>query len=168
MAFGNLSLTAFLNGQGKTGFVLRIALVTGLICFPLGYVSILTFGVLGLILTSIVAQVPTLVMGLFFVKRIYGFSVDFGSSLRILLSSAVAGAVTFFVVSELGFAAWMRLLLGVVLFVVVVVPALLLSRAVTHSDIANLKVMVGGLGALGGLVNKVLNLLERLMTFLRV
>ena len=168
MAFGNLSLTPLLNGQGKTSFVLWIALVTGLVCFPLGYTLILFFGVWGLIVTAVVAQVPMLVMGLSFVKRTYGFTVDFGSSLRILLSSTAAGAVTYFVVSELWFAAWIRLLLGVVLFVAVVVPALLLTKALTRGDIANLKDMVGGLGALGILVTKFLVIIERLMTILRL
>jgi len=168
MAFGNLSFAALLNGQGQTSFVLRIALVTGLICFPLGYLTIMSWGVLGLILTSIVAQIPTMVMGLFFVKRTYGFTVDFGSSLRILLSSAVAGVVTYFAVSQLPFPAWIQLVLGVMLFVVVLVPALLLSRAIARSDIANLRLMTGGLGALGRLISKVLDVFERLMAFLRL
>lgn len=168
LAFGNMSLTAFLNGQGKTGFVLQIGLVTGLICFPLGYASILTFGVWGLILTAIVAQIPELVMGLIFVKRTYGFTVDFAASARILLSSVIAGVATYFLIFELPFTAWLRLLFGMVMFVVVVVPALLLSRAFTRGDIANLKVMVGGLGALGGLVVKVLVVIERLMAFLKL
>ena len=167
-AFGNLSLGALLTGQGKTGFSLKVALVTGLICFPLGYYAILTFGVLGLIFMTIVAQVPSLVMGVVFVKRTYGITVDLVASVRILFSSAVAGVVTYFVVSELWFAAWLRLLLGVVLFVAVVVPALLLSRAVTRGDIANLKVMTDGLGVLGGLVNKFLAVVERLIVFLRL
>ncbi len=168
MAFGNLSLASFLNGQGKTGFVLRISLVTGLICFPLGYASILTFGVWGLILTSIMVQVPTMIMGSLFLKRNYGFTVDFVASARILLSSAIAGAVTYFVVSELMFAPWINLLLGVGLFVVIVVPALLLSKSITRFDIDNLRLMAGGMGALGGLIEKVLHLLEQLMTFLRL
>ncbi len=166
-AFGNLSLPALLNGQGKTGFVLKMAMLTGLIGFPLGFVSIMTFGVLGLILTAIVAPLPSLIMGLIFVKRTYGITVDLAASTRILLSSAIAGAVTYFAVSELAFAAWIRLIIGVALFVVVVVPALIVTRSVTRFDIANLKDMVGGLGALGGIVNKVLSLLERLMTILR-
>ena len=168
MAFGNLSLNALLNGQGKTSFVLRVALVTGLICFPLGYVSILTFGIWGLILTSIVAKVPIFVMKSLYVKRTYGFTVDFGSLARILISSTVAGAVTYFAVSELVFTAWIELLLGVGLFIVVVVPALLLSRSITRFDLANLKLMTGGLGVIGALIGKVINLLDRLMTLFRL
>ena len=167
-ALGNISIPALLYGLGQTKFVLRIAVVTGLICFPLGYFSIMTLGVLGLIITTIVMSLPTIVMGLAFIKKTYGLTVDFISSGRVVLASGLTGTLTYFVVSELVFSAWLRLLLGVVLFVMVVVPALLLSRAVTRSDVVNLKVMAGGLGALGGLVNKALVVIERLMTFLKL
>ncbi|MCW4024566.1 MAG: flippase [Candidatus Bathyarchaeota archaeon] len=166
--FGNLSLSALLNGQGQTSFTLKMALLTGLIGFPLGYFSIMSFGVFGLIFTTIISSAPSLIMGLVFIKRTYSITLDWGSSLRIFLSSAVAGAITYFVVSWLPFAAWIRLLLGVILFFVVLVPALLLSRSVTKVDIVNLKVMTSGLGALSVPVCRVLSLLERIMTLLKL
>jgi stage V sporulation protein B len=168
VAFGNLSLPALLNGQGQTGFTLRMALLTGLIGFPLGYFSIMSFGVLGLILTALGAGMPSLFMGLHFAMKTYGVTVDWGASVRILLSSAIAGAVTYFVVYELSFAAWIELVLGVLVFVVVLVPALMFSRSVTRVDIVNLKLMVGGLGALGRLIGGLLSLLERVMRFLKL
>jgi len=91
-----------------------------------------------------------------------------GSSARILLSSAITGALTFVVVSYLPFAAWLRLLFGVAIFVILLVPSILLSRSITHLDIANLKVMVGGLGPLGELIKKILNLLERIMNLMKL
>lgn len=168
IAFGNISLPAVLNGQGKTGFALRMSLLTGSIGFPFGAISIMTFGVLGLILAVIVTPVPSLIWGLAYIKRTYGMTVDYVSAARILLSSAVTGVVTYFVISELMFAAWIQLLLGVVLFVAVLVPSLLLSRSITRLDIANLKGMMKGLGALGGIINKALSLLEHLMTLLKL
>ena len=61
-----------------------------------------------------------------------------------------------------------RLLLGVAIFVLVLVPALLFTRSITKSDVSNLRFMVGGLGILSGLINKVLSLIEKLMTSLRL
>jgi O-antigen/teichoic acid export membrane protein len=167
-AFGNLSLPAFLNGQGQTSYTLKMSILSGCIGFPLGYVMIMNFGVLGLIFTTLVASVPSIIMGLSFIRRKYELTIDWGASLRIILSSAVAGAGTFFVISELMFAAWIELLLGVVLFVIILVPTLLLSRAVSRADIANLKRMFGGLGTIGVLLDKALSLLERLMGLLRI
>jgi len=168
IAIGNGSLGSLLNGQGKTGFVLRMALVTGLIGFPLGYFFIMSFGVLGLIIATLVSVVPAMIMGLIYVRKTFGMTVDWGSSARILLSSAITGSLTFVVVSYLPFAAWLRLLLGVAVFVLLLVPSILLSHSITHLDIANLKVMVGGLGPLGELIKKILSLLERIMNILKL
>lgn len=167
MALGSQSLIALLNGQGQSRFVLRMALLTGLIGFPLGYVLTMTFGVLGLITSTLVANVPSLIWGLTHVRTTYGAAVDFASSGRILLSSTVTAIITFLIVSELHYAAWIRLLLGVALFIGVLVPVMLLTKSVTRHDIANLRVMAGGMGAIGRLVFKVLGLLERIMSHFR-
>lgn len=167
-AFGSLSIPGFLNGQGQTRFFLKMGLLTGIIGFPMGYFLIMYFGVLGLITTALTAPLPSLILSILFIRRTYGLTVDWASSFRILFSSLLAAAVTYFVVSELFFAGWIELLLGVCVFVVALVPLLLLSRSVTHGDIANLRFMVGGLGMLSGIFSKLLRLIERLMDFLRL
>jgi stage V sporulation protein B len=167
-AFGNLSLAGLLNGQGQTGVVLKMAVLTGIIGFPVGYLLVMNFGVLGLIIASLVTGVPSLIMGLRFVRKIYGVSVDWASSAKIIFSSAVSAATTYSVISELGLASWILLLLGVIIFVMILVPALLLTKAITRSDVGNLRFMLGGLGVFGGLINRVLNLIEKLMSFLRL
>ena len=167
-AFGSLSVPAFLNGQGHTGMFLRMGLLTGVIGLVLGSVLILNFGVLGLVATTLVASIPSLIMALGFIRRTYGLTVDGVSSVRILFSSLLAAALTYFVISELFLASWAELLVGVGIFFVVLVPLLLLSRSVTRGDIANLRFMAGGLGGLGGVICKVLRLVERLMNFLRL
>jgi stage V sporulation protein B len=167
-AFGNLSLTGFLNGQGKTTYMMKLGLLTGLIGFPMGYFLIMNFGVYGLILSTLTATLPSLFIGLGFIKKTYGVVVDWVSSAKILLSSAVAGVLTYIVVAALPLASWILLVIGVPFFVVVVVIALLLTRSISRSDLVNLRGMVGGLGAIGGFFRRVLVLVEKLMNLLRV
>ncbi len=166
-AFGNLSMANLINSQGQTKYILKLTLITAAVGFPLGYALIMTFGVIGLIATSLAASLPTLILGLRFIGKHYGVSVDWKSSARILLSSIVTATITYFVVSELPFASWIRLITGVTLFVVILVPAMLLTKAVTRTDIDNLRNMIGGLGLVGKLLNSLLNMLEKAMTALR-
>ena len=167
-AFGSLSTSNFINSQGQTKLNLKLTLVTAAIGFPMGSVLILQFGVLGLIITTLTAGLPSLFVSLFWITKHYGLTVDWGSSARILLSSAISGALTFLVISQLGFASWIRLIVGVFIFVVVLVPAMLFSRAITKSDVGNLRSMIGGLGALGGLIGRILNLLEKIIIRLKL
>jgi O-antigen/teichoic acid export membrane protein len=118
-AFGNLSVGNLITSQGQTKFVFYLTLVTAVVGFPMGAVLILSFGVLGLIVTSLTAGIPSLIMGLMFIRKHYGVTVDWQASARILISSATAAIVTYAVVSQLGFASWLRLIIGVVIFVVI-------------------------------------------------
>jgi O-antigen/teichoic acid export membrane protein len=161
--FGSLSIGGLLSGQGNTGFILKMAILTIGIGFPVGYVGIIYFGVLGLIITSLIAGLPSLIWGLAFVRKTYGVSVDWLSSAKILVASAIAALVTFGAISMLNFSSSVELILGTAIFLVVLVPSALLVRSVSLRDIESLRGMVDGLGILGRLFSRVLSALIKIM-----
>ena len=75
---GNLML-----GQGFTKFNLNLSLLTVAIGFPVGFLLISSFGVVGLIATSLTVGFPSLFVGLRFIKKHFGVSVDWVSSVKI-------------------------------------------------------------------------------------
>ena len=167
-ATGNLSMGNLLNSQGQTQFVLKLTIITAAIGFPLGYALIMTFGVIGLIIISLTASTPTIVIGLRFINKQYGVTVDWKSSARILLSCLITAALTYFVMSALTFASWIRLIIGVSIFMIILVPAMLLTKAITRPDIDNLRSMTSSLGPVSNLLDSILNLIEKLMTTMRL
>ncbi|MDH5376662.1 MAG: flippase, partial [Candidatus Bathyarchaeota archaeon] len=66
---GSLSLGNFLNGQGKTKFTLKLTLLTISIGLPLSTILIPKFGITGLIATTLVAGIPSLVTGIWWIKK---------------------------------------------------------------------------------------------------
>lgn len=167
-AFGNFSNGNLINSQGDTSFNLKLALVTACIGFPMGYLLIMNFGVLGLIATSLTACIPSLILALRFIKNKYGASVDWVSSGKILFSSGVSAVLTYMLVSMLSLASWLELFVGVLFFVVVFLFVALFSRTVGRSDVANLRGVAAGLGFIAKPVNLVLNLIEKLIVFLKL
>ena len=166
--FGSLSIGGLLSGQGNTSFLLKMAILTLAVGLPIGFVGIVTFGVLGLIITSLITGLPALIWGLLFVQKTYGVSVDWLASIKILVASAIAGSVTFGVISVLSFSSWILLILGTALFMVVLVPCVLLVRAISRKDIANLSGLMGNLGAVGRFFGRILAILEKIMSFFRL
>jgi O-antigen/teichoic acid export membrane protein len=166
-AFGSLSTGNFISGQGKTTFILYLTLIAAAIGFPMGYILIMQFGVLGLIVTSLVTGIPTTIIMLYWIRKHYELTVDWRSSAKILLSSAIAAALTYILISELGFSSLIRLIIGVVFFAFVFVTAALLTQTINKSDIENLRGMVSGLGTIGKIFNRVLNIIEKLMETLK-
>ncbi len=104
------------------------------------------YGVVGLIIATLTVGVPSLILTLYWLKKYYDLTVDWISSAKILISSSVTAGITYFLVSQMAFSSWIQLILGVLIFVLVLIPALVLTRAITRSDINNLRIMVSELG----------------------
>jgi O-antigen/teichoic acid export membrane protein len=166
--FGSLSIGGLLTGQGNTSFILKMAILTIVVGLPVGYIGIVAFGVLGLIITSLIAGLPALIWGLFFVRKTYGVSVDWLSSTKILVASAIAASVTFGAISFMSFSSLVELLLGTIIFIAVLVPSALLVKSISRSDISNLRGMINGLGVVGRLFSRVLGVLEKIMGMLKL
>ena len=166
-AFGSLSVGSFISSQGKTTFILYLTLIAAAIGFPMGYILIMQFGVLGLIVTSLVTGIPTTIISLYWIRKHYELTVDWRSSAKILLSSSIAAALTYILINELGFSSLIRLIIGAVFFAFVFVATALFTQTINKSDIENLRGMVSGLGTIGKIINPVLNIIEKLLEILK-
>ena len=167
-AFGSLSVSNFISSQGKTTFILYLTLISAAIGLPLGYILIMQFGVLGLIITTLVTGIVTTIIPLVWVRKNYELTVDWSSSAKIVLSSSVTAILTYVLVLELGFSSLIRLIIGVVFFAIVFVVATLLIRTINKSDIENLCGMASGLGAVGKIFCRILNIYQKLMETFRL
>jgi stage V sporulation protein B len=161
-AFGNLSLGNFLKGQEKTTIIMKLAFMTLAIGCPMGLLLISTFGIVGLIATTLVSALPSLVTGLWWSKKNFGVTVDWFSSIKILAASAIAGGVTYLVLSQLNFPSWMNLLIGGVVFLLICLTTIPLMGAIERSDIYNLRQMLSGFGPASSLFNLLLTFMEKL------
>jgi O-antigen/teichoic acid export membrane protein len=166
-ALGNLSAGNLLSSQGQTRLVLILALITVAIGFPVGSILIPFYGVIGSIIGSLTVGIPSLFIALYWIRKRYNLTVDWNSSAKITLSSAITGALTYLIVSQLGFASWIRLIIGVIVFVLILIPAMLFTRAITKPDLVNLRIMIAGLGPLRKIIGKVLDVVEKIMTAFR-
>jgi len=167
-ACGSLSIGNLINSQGQTKFNLKLALITSAIGFPLSLILIPQFGILGLITTTLTASIPSLIIALRWLKKQYDVTVDWSSSIRILLSGAVASAITYVLISQLTFSNWIALIVGVAAFLFSFLLAIILTRAINRSDLYNLREMLSGLGPLRRLFSFLLNIIEKLMAIFRL
>ena len=161
-AFGNLSITNLINSQGDTKYNLYLAALTVAVGFPLSWILVSQFGIIGLIATSTVVSIPSLIWSIRFIKQRYGISIDWVSSTKILFSAIFTGIVTYFFVSWLPFNSIIQLILGTVEFIAIFLVLLGLSRTLSQNDLRNIRQMAIGLGPLKKIINLFLALLEKL------
>ncbi|MGO8805184.1 MAG: oligosaccharide flippase family protein [Candidatus Bathyarchaeia archaeon] len=163
-AFGQLSTLNLISGQGQTRFYLELAVVNTFAGIVMAVSLVPAFGVIGLIVTLVFDGVPGLMISLYWIKMRYGTAVDWVSSAKILVSSAAAGSSTFFAVSFMSLSDWPKLIIGLIVFAATFLLSLIATRALKKPDIENLRLMASGLGPLKGIVDKLLNILETMVS----
>jgi hypothetical protein len=107
-------------------------------------------------------------VALYWIRKYYNLTVDWNSSAKIMLSTGITGASTYLVITQLSFASWIRLIVGVIVFVLILLPSLLLTRTVTKQDLDNLRVMTGGLGPLKKTIDRIFVIIERVIISLKL
>ncbi len=98
-------------------------------------------------------------------KKRYNTTIDWVASGKIILFSAVAAFLSYFVV-KLPFASIIQLIIGLAIFLSSFIVMIVLTRALSRTDIVNLREMSSSLGPLGKIVNTILTLIEKLMAIL--
>ena len=161
-AFGNLSLGTLINGQGKTKFNLKLTLITAAIGFPLSLLLIPRFGIIGLIATALTAGIPSLIIGLWYIKKHFKATIDWASSAKILSASALSATITYIIISQLSLASWIKLIIGATAFLIAYTTMALLMGAVNKADIQNLKEMLNELGPISHMLKPLLDIIEKL------
>ncbi len=163
-AFGYLSVENILKSQGKTDLNMKLTLITSAISLALNLVLIPTLedGILGLLITNIIAGIPSLLIALWWIQKKFNASIDWSSSIKIVLASTIAAALTYVVVSQLTISSWITLIIGAAVFLSAYLLTTPMVGAITRADIQNFKEMAKELGLLAPLLNLLLLFLERL------
>ncbi len=159
---GNLSLANFLNGQGKTQITMKMALITLGMGLLFGWTLVSQFGVIGLIATSLIAGLPSLIYGLWWIRKNFGATVEWVSSAKIFLASVIATGFTYLLLAPINFAYWVEMVVGGISFLAVYLVIAPLIRAVDKTDITRLRQMLSGLGPFSYVFNLPLEVMEKL------
>jgi peptidoglycan biosynthesis protein MviN/MurJ (putative lipid II flippase) len=137
------------------------SIITLIIGLPLGFILIPAYGITGLIIAGLLAGLPSMVWVLYWIRKRYEAKADFQSSAKILAASALAAAATYLPTSLFNMAIWIKLIIGLIIFLTVYVVGAPLIGAVSVTDINNLRTMFSGLGVVTKIINLPLKAAEK-------
>jgi stage V sporulation protein B len=158
---GSLSVGNFLSGLGETRTLLKQNIITVMIGVPLSILLIPAFGITGLIITSVIDGLPAFLWALHWIWKHYGVRADLQSSAKILAASAIAALAAYVPTRFLNTADWIKLVIGVMVFLIVYVEGAPLIGAVSLADINGLRTMFSGMGIITKMLNIPLRAAER-------
>ena len=158
---GSLSVTSFLTGVGETKLLMKQSLLNLLIGIPLGFILIPTFGVTGVIIGGLVSSLPSMSWAIIWTWKHYEARADIRSSGRILLASTIATLITFGFLNVISAFEWIRLLVGMIIFLASYIFSAPMIEAITQSEIDNLRIMLSGIGPVSKIVDLPLAIAEQ-------
>ncbi len=161
-AIGYLSSGNLIKSQGRTDINLKLGLLSTVLGIFLSLILIPTMGVIGLIATTLISGIPSIIISLLWIKKHYNAAIDWKSSARIILSSLISAALTYSVVYLLNIANWITLIIGATIFTISYLITAPLIGAINKEDTENLKEMLKALGPIGSILNIPLNIIEKL------
>jgi O-antigen/teichoic acid export membrane protein len=165
--FGSLSDGNLINGQGYTKYSLKLQLLSVAIGFPLSFVLVSQFGIIGLIITTTVVSLPGLFLSLHFIKKKFDVSLDWVSSAKIAFSSGLTGLITYFAVSLMPFSSPVQLVLGIVVFVIAFLLLAVVTKTVKKADLENISGIANAMGPLRKPLAIIITLIGKLMNVLQ-
>jgi len=167
-ALGSLSVGSLISGQGYTKFSLKTTILTVSIGFPLSIVLVSQLGIVGLIIASIVANLPGTLWCLHFIKKNFNVTLDWVGSAKIAFSSAVSGILTYLSVAVMPFNSLIQLVLGTVIFIVSFFLVAVLTRTIGKADLVILGEIAKALGPLRRILNLLIGILTKLIDTLKI
>ena len=146
-SLGQFSISDILNGQGETRKNMILDLSNAAVGWPLAIVLVPYFQIVGLIMTTIFSGIPRIVLGSFWVKKLYNISIDWGVTAKIFLLSLIAGLITFSSVNPFNLPDWMQLLVGITVLSAISSVLAPLFKVVNSDDIQNLRTIFSETGS---------------------
>jgi len=162
--FGMIIMSSFLAGVGETKILLKLSLLKLSLGIPLAFILIPTYGIIGVILGTLFAGIPSLFLSLYWLWRHYNAKPNFKISAKIFLAAAIATMATYFSLNLLATADWIKLAIGGTIFLAIYIITAPIIGAISQTDIQTLRTMFSGLGVISKLINIPLTLAEKAAT----
>ena len=161
--FGNLSMTNFLNGIGKTRIVMMLSLLTLVIGVPAAFFIIPQFGIPGYIFVGIGANIPTMFVSIYWIWKHYQIKVDYQNSAKIFLASAISAIITYLFLNIFTSADWIKLTAGFLLFLLIYLIVAPFIGAVNQKDINNLRALFSDITIISKPLEILLRMVEKII-----
>lgn len=158
---GVLSIGNFLAALGETRLLMKQGLLTLSIGLPLALVLIPSFNVVGGILGYIIAGVPSMIWGLYWIWKRFKVKTDYPSSAKIFVASLTAAITTYFVLNFITAGDWVNLIAGFGMFLFTYLISAPLIGAINQTDVNNLRLMFSGLGPVSKVIEIPLKIVEK-------
>lgn len=159
--FGDLVRQSFLAGVGETKVLLKLSTLNLAVGIPLAFILIPPYGIVGVILGSILAGIPGMVLSLHWLWKHYDAKPNLKVSAKIFLAAVIATATSYLSLNLFATANLMKLAIGGTVFLVCYIITAPIIGAINQKDIETLRNMFSGIRVISKLMEIPLTIAEK-------
>lgn len=145
---GSISDTPFLYGIGETRKAFVATLIGAAVSISTSVILAIHIGVYGILIGTLLGQLLSLIVALKFISNILGVKAQSWFFWRIYLSSALS-AIIVYPISLIKLSPFLMVPFGGALFLVIIIPIMTWTKALTRDDMIELQVQFKGVKSLG-------------------
>lgn len=160
--FGTLSINSLLTAVGETRMLMKLNILNMIVGIPLSFLIIPQYGVPGVILVSILALIPKVIVMVYWTWRKYGVIANFINSTKLLVASGISGLITYSFLNYFTLVSWQQLFFGAFIFLSIYILCVPLFGAIDYTAINNLRIMFSNLGIFAKIIEFPLKIMSRI------
>lgn len=164
---GSRSMSSLLTAMGKTRLLMALSILSLCVSIPMAFILVPWLGIIGMIIGLQFAGFPSAFIGLYLTWKNFGAKVNFATSAKILLASAVPTLVIYLLLSFFTATYWILLVVGSMLFFTIYLISAPSVGAIDQADTSNLRLMFSGLGIISKLLEIPLKIIEKLLKIIK-
>lgn len=161
---GNIGLCILLNSQQETQTTFRVRLIQFVAGIILGLILIPMYGVPGRLVTMVLSPVPGLVYGLWWINSNFGFTINLRDTGKMYVASIISYLLASTAMNSLTLGSLAELFICGIIAVLAFFTLVLLFKVVDQTDFDTIRVLTKGLGPLTAIINRVLDLIQPLVS----
>jgi O-antigen/teichoic acid export membrane protein len=136
--FGTTGVGNLLNSQKQTRTTMNIKLIQFIFGVSLGIFLIPKIGALGLLVTKIISPIPGLIYGLKWIQNNFGFSIDWKTSIKMLIICFASYIISNTILASIEFNNWIELIFGASSVFLIYITLIIRFKVLTKNDIENI------------------------------
>jgi len=164
IGIGSLSNLRLLNSKKLTRDTLNVMLLQTAVTLPLTVIMIPRYGVEGMLVSELIGPPLGMLYGLYIIRKKFGFSPDFISSIKLFVSAFSAYLVSLALFSALGLNPWFELVLGAILVVVVYIAGIIILKVLLRRDILYIHSISDAFGPFAGMFRLFISTMGRFVS----
>lgn len=160
---GYISLASLFAALGETKLMLKLNLLSLAVGIPLAFILIPLYGIIGVVVGSIISLIPGMLFGLHIANKQYDAQASSSSSIRILFASIIPAAITFIFVNFTRTISLVHFSIGGLLFLTLYLLFAPLLGAITQAEIDNLRSIFSNMGIIFKIINVLFIFMEKVL-----